>query len=330
MSVINVILSGGIGSRLWPLSRKSRPKQYIPIFEDKTLFRMCALRNRNIADHIQVIGNVDNYKLSRQEFETAGIERYTEVIEATPRNTAASIAFAAFTAAPEDILLITPSDHVIKGEEVYEKALKEAIALAEENVIVTFGATPSRPETGYGYIEHDDSFTVTAFKEKPDLETAQEYVNSGKYLWNSGMFCVKASVYLEELNKYAPKVYETSLKTIEKADQGFLQLDDMLEIPSISVDYAVMERSARIKVVPFHFEWSDLGSFDALWEYFEKSGSSQKNLVLGSKKHVEFIGVENIVLVETDDAILVLERSKAQEIKTLYERLEKENPQLLK
>lgn len=291
---------------------------------------MCALRNKNIVDQIQVIGNADNYELSRQEFSKAGIDSYKEIIETVPRNTAASIAFAAFTASPEDILLVTPSDHVIEGEELYAKAVKEAIALAQEHFIVTFGAIPSRPETGYGYMEHDETFTVTAFKEKPDLETAQQYLDSGRYLWNSGMFCFKASVYLAELKKYAPKVYDTAYAAIQNADQGFLLLEDMMEIPSISVDYAVMERSDIIKVVPFSFEWSDLGSFDALWEHLEKNGHHQRNLVLGSHKHVEFIGLEDIVLVETDDAILVLPRNKAQEVKALYEKLETEKPELLK
>lgn len=333
MAVVNVILSGGVGSRLWPLSRKSRPKQYISIFEGgNTLFRMCALRNYKIADRIQVIGSVDNYELSRQEFTLAEISNYSEIIEAAPRNTAASIAFAAFTAQPEDILLVTPSDHIISGSDLYQKAMTEAIAQARDGYIVTFGAIPKHPETGYGYIEHNEAFDVVAFKEKPSLEKAKEYVSDGKYLWNSGMFCFKASVYLEELKRYAPEVYETAHKTISGANDGFLPLEETMHIPAISVDYAVMEHSEIIKVIPFHFEWSDLGSFDALWSYLDKSGAgnNRKNLVLGSDKHVEFIGMENTILVETDDAILVLPREMAQEVKTVYERLEKEKPELLK
>ncbi len=292
---------------------------------------MSIQRNNKIADRIQVIGSVDNYELSRTEFGLAGISDYGEIIEASPRNTAASIAFAAFAAQPDDILLVTPSDHIIAGDEAYEKTMAEAIALAQKDYVVTFGAVPQRPETGYGYIEHNESFDVTAFKEKPNLETAREYVTSGKYLWNSGMFCFKASVYLNELKRYAPAVYESALNTISKADQGFLPVKETMEIPSISVDYAVMEHSKIIKVVPFHFEWNDLGSFDALWDYLEKSGKSdKKNLVLGSQKHVEFIGMENTILVETDDAILIMPRDKAQDVKTVYERLEKENPELLK
>ncbi len=332
MAIVNVILSGGVGSRLWPLSRKSRPKQYIPVFNDNTLFQMCVLRNVGIVDRIQVIGSVDNYLLSRQDLKTAGIANYNEVIEAAPRNTAASIAFAAFTAQPDDVLLVTPSDHVITGKESYEAAIKNAVDLAREGYIVTFGAIPTRPETGYGYIEHDEQYNVVSFKEKPSLVTAKEYLAKGGYLWNSGMFCFKASVYLDELKKFAPEVFEAAQKTIQKIDNGFLPLKETMEIPSISVDYAVMEHSKIIKVVPFDFDWSDLGSFEALWEYLDKNGdqNGKKNLVLGSQKHVEFIGIENLILVETDDAILVMPRDKAQDVKQVYERLEIEKPELLK
>lgn len=331
MAVINVILSGGVGSRLWPLSRKSRPKQYIPLFEGQTLFQMCVSRNHALTDSVQVIGSVDNYLLSRRDLSASGIADFDEVIEATPRNTAASIAFAALTAKPEDILLITPSDHVITGEESYKSAVKKAAELARDGYIVTFGAIPDRPETGYGYIQHDEAFNVICFKEKPSLETARAYVSDGRYLWNSGMFCIKASVYLEELEKYAPEVLHASRTAVQKMKEGFLPLEEMLSIPSISVDYAVMEHSQKIKVIPFDFDWSDLGSFESLWAYFEKKQDYREpNLVLGSSKHVEFIGLENLILVETEDAILVMPRDKTQEVKKVYERLENENPGLLK
>jgi len=332
MSVINVILSGGVGSRLWPLSRKSRPKQYIPLFENSTLFQMCALRNYGVVDKIQVIGSVDNYELSRRDLENAGIKDFDEIIEASPRNTGASIAFAAFSAQPDDVLLVTPSDHVIDGIESYNEAIQKAVALARENYIVTFGAIPTRPETGYGYIEHDENYDVLSFKEKPALDVAQSYLTSGKYLWNSGMFCLKASVYLYELKQYAPDVYLAAYNAFAKINEGFLPLEETMLIPPLSVDYAVMEHSKIIKVVPFDFDWNDLGSFESLWDYMDKTGSgnSGRNLVLGSSKHVEFIGVENLILVETEDAILVVPRNQTQDVKKVYERLEKEQPELLK
>lgn len=331
MAVVNVILSGGVGSRLWPLSRKSRPKQYIPLFEGSTLFQMCIQRNRTVTDVLQVIGSIDNYELSRADFASCNITDYKEIIEAAPRNTAASVAFAAFAAAPDDILLVTPSDHIIDGTDAYNAAVKEAVALAGKDFLVTFGATPQRPETGYGYIEHDGDHHVLSFKEKPSLEKAQEYIASGNYLWNSGMFCFKASVYLEELKRYAPEVFRTSANAIAKINNGFLPGEETMAIPSISVDYAVMEHSERIRVIPFSFEWSDLGSFESIWDYLDKNKEEKmKNLVLGSKKHVEFLGLENIILVETDDAILVVPRNQTQDVKNVYERLETENPALLK
>lgn len=332
MAVINVILSGGVGSRLWPLSRKSRPKQYIPLFENSTLFQMCALRNFGIADKIQIIGSVDNYELSRRDLENAGIKEFDEIIEASPRNTAASIAFAAFSAQPDDILIVTPSDHVINGMEQYSEAMQKAVSIAREDYIVTFGAIPLRPETGYGYIEHDDTYQVISFKEKPSLAVAEEYVASGKYLWNSGMFCFKASVYLHELKQYAPEVYLAAYNAFANIHEGFLPIKETMEIPSLSVDYAVMEHSKIIKVVPFNFDWNDLGSFESLWDYMDKNteGELPKNLVLGTNKHVEFIGLENLILVETEDAILVMPRNKTQDVKKVYERLEQENPDLLK
>lgn len=333
MALINVILSGGVGSRLWPLSRKSRPKQYIPLFDNSTLFQMCARRNKAIADQILIIGNADNYKLSRNDMQVEGITDFSELIEAAPRNTAAAIAFAAFTVQPDDILLVTPSDHIISGPEAYNATISKAVVLAEEGYLVTFGAIATRPETGYGYIQHDAGFNVLSFKEKPSREKAEEYLANGGYLWNSGMFCFRAGVYLSELKQFAPDIYTASASAVQKMDNGFLPLKETMHIPSVSIDYAVMEHSEKIKVVPFDFSWSDLGSFESIWDYLEEGkveSEKSKNLVLGSNKQVEFIGVENLVVVETEDALLIVPRNRTQDVKQVYERLEKEKPELLK
>ncbi len=333
MSLINVILSGGVGSRLWPLSRKSRPKQYIPLFEGQTLFQMCVQRNALVADLIMVVGSIDNYKLSREGFEQCGISGFGEIIEAAPRNTAVSIAFAAFTVDTDDVLFVTPSDHIIIGQDVYNATVNRAAALAAEGYIVTLGAVPTRPETGYGYIEHDEACNVLSFKEKPDIEQAKKYVESKHYLWNSGMFCFKASVYLEELKTFAPEIYRTAKAAYDKIADGFLPGKETMEIPALSVDYAVMEHSQKIKVVPFDFDWSDLGSFESIWAYLEKDPkyTHQKNLILGNThKHIEFIGIEDLIYVETEDAVLIVPRDKTQQVKQVYDRLEKEKPELLR
>lgn len=333
MQVINVILSGGVGSRLWPLSRKARPKQYIPLFGNDTLFKMCVLRNKEVTQKLIVVGGIDNYQLSRADIADVGIENFVEIIESVPRNTAASVAFAALAAQPDDILLVTPSDHVINGTESYKNAIYKAIEYALNNNIVTFGCIPTRPETGYGYIEYNDYNDVVSFKEKPNKEIAQYYLESSKYLWNSGMFCFKASVFLEELKNYAPEVYDSTLICWQQQKDGFLPEEAMQSIPSISIDYAVMEHSQKIKVVPFTFDWSDLGSFEALWEYLEKNENTidakKPNLVIGSNKHIEFIGLENLIYVETEDAVLIMPKNMSQDVKKVYERLEKENPDLL-
>lgn len=330
MSVINVVLSGGVGSRLWPLSRKSRPKQYLPLFEGRSLFELTVKRNQPFCEKVVVVGGKDNYLLSRDSLKDLQTTEYLEVIEAAPRNTAAAIAFAAFSVDSEDILLVTPSDHLIQEGEAYEAAIQQAIRLAEGKQLVTFGLVPTKPETGFGYIEYSDN-DVLSFREKPSLALAQEFIAQGNFLWNSGMFCFAAGVFLAELEQYEPEVYAKSKKAFELSKDGFLPLSESMEIPSISVDYAVMERSKRIKVVPSKFDWSDMGSFEALYEHTPADSTARQgsNLAIGSEKRVEFLGVENVILVETADAILVLDRSKAQDVKKIYERLEKENPELL-
>ena len=332
MSVIHVILSGGVGSRLWPVSRKSMPKQYIPMFGEKSLFQLTAERSKMLVDRIMVVGNKDNYLLSQADMMRAGVNEFTEIIEAAPRNTAAAIAFAAFAAQPDDILLVTPSDHIITNESAYADALSEAVALAKQGNLVTFGITPTKPETGYGYIEYNGN-EVLSFREKPNEETAQAFINSGSFLWNSGMFCFKAGIYLEELYKFEPAILETSLSCYEGRMEGLLPENETMLIPSKSIDYAVMERSEKIKVVQANFGWSDLGSFESIWEHWEGQGEIHRfkdnNCVVGSEKHVEFLGVSNIVLVETPDAILVLAKNSSQDVKKIYERLEKEKPELV-
>ncbi|MBN7813503.1 mannose-1-phosphate guanylyltransferase [Algoriphagus sp. H41] len=328
---VNVILSGGVGSRLWPLSRKTRPKQYLPIFEGHTLFQKTALRNKSFCDQVIVVGNCDNYELSRKDLDEAGVKSYSEIIEACPRNTAAAIAFAAFAAQPEDILFVTPSDHLIVDEGLYSSAVSRATELAKEGYIVTFGLKPTKPETGYGYIESAGE-EVKSFREKPDLQTALAFLEQGNFYWNSGMFCFKAGVYLEELRQLEPEVFQASKEAYEGAESGKLDFDLSMKIPSISVDYAVMERTKKIKVVPSLFQWSDMGSFESIYEYLEQTGHPKDelgNMVIGTSIHTEFTGLTNTILIQTPDAILVLRKENAQEVKKIYERLEKERPELV-
>lgn len=331
MSIVNVILSGGVGSRLWPLSRKSRPKQYLPIFENQTLFEKTVLRNKAYCQKVIVVGNCDNYLLSRDDLNRASVENFTEIVEACPRNTAAAIAFAAFAAESEDILFVSPSDHLIAEGEEYSKSLNRAIDLAKAGFIVTFGLKPLRPETGFGYIEAVGE-EVKSFREKPNLETAEQFVQQGNFFWNSGMFCFQAGIYLEELEKYEPEVFKASKIAFEAAENGNLNFELSMNIPSISVDYAVMENTKKIKVVPSVFEWSDMGSFESIYDYLKSTGhpvDSNGNMVIGTDLHTEFTGLSNTLLIHTSDAILVLKKENAQDVKKVYERLERESPKLV-
>ena len=321
--VTHVVLTGGIGSRLWPLSRKRLPKQYLEIFAGESLFEKTICRNTAFSNNIIVVGNIENYKLSEAMMSKLG-KPFTHIVEAIPRNTAAAIAFAAFASKPEDILLVTPSDHVIEGIELYESALKQAIALANNDYLVTFGIKPTKPETGYGYIEFENE-NVIAFHEKPNLEIATKYLARKKYFWNSGLFCFKAKKFLRELEKQEPEVFITSKLAWEANKKGFLDYNLSLKIPSISVDYAVMERTKEIKMVPSQFDWSDLGSFESVYDYLVQKGypmDVNSNIVIGTSKHISFVGLKNCILIYTNDALMVLQKENSQEVKQVYQDLE--------
>ena len=330
VSITHVILTGGVGSRLWPLSRKSQPKQYLEIFENKSLFEMTVERNSHLTDKVMVVGNIDNHHLSGKVMEKTNTS-YTNIVEATPRNTAAAIAFAAFASDPDDILIVTPSDHIIDKMDDYDKAINEAVSKAQEGFIMTFGIIPTKPETGYGYIESRGD-KVVSFREKPNETTAKEFIAKGNFLWNSGMFCFKASVLLDELKQFQPDVYEKSKTVWEASKNGFLDFDLSLEIPSISIDYAVMERSKKIKVVPAAFSWSDLGSFESVYDYLVSKNhpvDKNGNMVIGSGKHTTFLGLKNNIFVYTDTANLILQKENSQDVKDIYSELEKINSDLL-
>ena len=295
------------------------------------MFQHTISRNSGSCDEVMVVGNCDNYELSRKDLGSAGVADYVEIIEACPRNTAAAIAFAAFAAQPEDILFVTPSDHLIESDASYQKAVERAIQLAKDGNIVTFGLKPTRPETGFGYIEADGE-EVKGFREKPNLETAEAFLKSGNFFWNSGMFCFQAGVYLEELKAFEPELYQASKTAYEAAEAGKLDFDLSMQIPSISVDYAVMEKTKKIKVVPSEFAWSDMGSFESIYDHFKQQGhqvDGHGNMVIGTSLHTEFLGMKNTLLIHTNDAILVLKKDNAQDVKKVYERLEKEKPELI-
>jgi len=295
----------------------------LELFDGQSLFEKTVSRNADATNKLIVVGNIENYQMSNavmSKFETA----FTHIVEATPRNTAAAIAFAAFSSNPDDVLLITPSDHVIEGSDLYTNSVQQAIDLANQDFLVTFGIQPTKPETGYGYIEFEGE-NVIAFHEKPNLEIATTYLESGNYFWNSGLFCFKASLFLTELEKQEPEVYRTSRKAWEANKNGFLDLELSMQIPSISVDYAVMERSSNIKVVPTSFDWSDLGSFESVYDYLFQKGhpvDNHGNMVIGTEMHTTFVGMHNCLFIHTPDAIMILQKEHSQAVKEVYQNLE--------
>jgi len=324
MKIYNVILSGGVGSRLWPLSRKQHPKQFLKLFSGKALFELTAERNQKLVDQIMVVGNADHIEWSKRLLNDISIPK-TFITETAARNTAAAIAFAALAVELDDILIITPSDHLIENQNAYEKAIKEAVELAKEDFLVTFGVVPSKPETGYGYIEYEGK-NVLSFREKPNTETAQEFLERRTFLWNSGMFCFKAGVLLEELKNYQPEVFDKCNEAWQISENQYLDMEPSLQIPSISIDYAVMERSKKIKVVSAHFKWNDLGSFESLYDYLRSVGhpvDENGNMVIGSDIFTAFVGLKDSILVHTSDALLILHKEKSQEVKKVYNQLEK-------
>ena len=271
-----------------------------------------------------VVGNSDHIEWSRDLLKDIDLPK-TFVTETIARNTAAAIAFAALAVEADDVLIITPSDHLIQNQEAYEKSLLEAVELAKKDFVVTFGVIPTKPETGYGYIEFEGK-DVLSFREKPNTETAQEFLDRGTFLWNSGMFCFKAGILLNELKKYQPEVFEKSLEAWEKSENNLLDEASCKHIPSISIDYAVMERSRQIKVVPANFRWNDLGSFESLYDYLRSTGhpaDENGNMVIGTEIFTAFVGMKNCIFVHTPDAILVLQKEKSQDVKKIYSQLEK-------
>lgn len=325
MEIINILLSGGVGSRLWPLSRKSCPKQYLTLFEGKSLFELTVERNQGWTNRTLVVGNQSTMHLSKQIFDFKGIDQVTYVTETEPRNTAAAICLACLGLNPTDIVLVCPSDHMIGDEKAYLQAVSKAYQLACKGFIVTIGVQPNYPETGYGYIQYKGN-DVLSFREKPTLETASQFIESGDYLWNAGIFCFQVGVFLSELETYEPEILHASKDAWNEQIDHVIPAAYMKQIPTKSVDYAVMEKSRRLQVVAAEMAWSDLGSFDAMWDYQDRMVSKDEvansNFVISqTKKHVELIGVDNLIVVETEDAILVVPRHQSQAVKNVYERL---------
>lgn len=334
--MINLILCGGAGTRLWPISRSLMPKQFVRIFNGESLFQKTVRRNQTTCRGQYVISNVDQHFLALDQLTAVGAKLPSFMLEPVGRNTAPAIALACMTLPPETLVLVTPSDQLVKNEEAYGVAVERARELAELGYLVTFGIKPTAPETGFGYIESKGE-DVVRFVEKPNVERAKEYVAQGNFYWNSGMFCFQAGAFLDELKTYSPEIYLASAACMEKATREASvyrpKLDDMKVIPSNSIDYAVMEKSTKVKVVPADIDWSDLGSFDALYHELPKDSAgntadqklvsvdSHNNLILSRHRQVATIDLEDMLVVDTPDAVLIAPRSSSQKVKAVVDSL---------
>lgn len=334
--IVNVILSGGSGTRLWPLSRKSNPKQFLQIFDQKSLFQHTVLRNQEVSDEYMLITNEVQFSEAEKQGSQVGASIAHKIIEPIGRNTAPAIALAALSVPKETILFVTPSDHMIENGTSYNTAVSRAIELANENFIVTFGIKPTSPHTGFGYIEFDKEEVVN-FREKPSAKNAQLFLEKGNFYWNSGMFCFKAGVFLDELKKYAPEMLSACKKAMPTLKNGKVGLEAMQNIPADSVDYAVLEHSDILKTVASSFYWTDLGSFDAIINYYQQGNAVDNLQEISNKKETGYVfstkkvvgaDVANVVVVDTEDAILVLPKNKSDLVKDIYDKIQKENPEL--
>jgi len=353
MSIIPVILCGGSGTRLWPLSRDSYPKQFLHLLENQSLFQATVERLRGITSENPVAVTNDKHRFLVAE-QLREINQKAEILlEPMGRNTAPAIAAAAIRALKNEsspMLLVLPSDHHIEQVDVFSEAVQTGAQAAKDGKLVTFGVVPTRAETGYGYIHAETKplynteqpvYTVNGFKEKPDSQTAEQYLTSGEYFWNSGMFLFRADRYLEELEKFAPEILTSCQQAVEKGqdDLDFFRLDkdSFGSCPADSIDYAVMEKTDAACVVPLDAGWNDVGAWASLWDI--SPSDDNDNVICGDviahdsthchihseSRLVTTLGVKNLVIVETSDAVLVADKDAAQNVKEIVNELKNAN-----
>ncbi len=338
-----IILAGGSGSRLWPLSRELYPKQLIKLDGNESLLQS-TFKRLNSSIKANNIISITNIKHSPDvKFQLNQIDSSSIILsEPMGKNTAPAIActleFIKQTASEDEIVIIVPSDQLVKDIKSFNKTVKAGEKLAKEGYIVTFGIKPTYPETGYGYINVDSKldagFKVKQFVEKPDVETAKKYINEGTFYWNAGIFMGKVSTILKEFKKYSPEIYN-NLAKLNFAEDKSIKYGVYEEMPSISIDYAVMEKSDKIALVELKSDWNDLGSWQSLYDVREKDIDSnvvngnviannvKNSFIYSTKKLVAVSGLEDVIIVETEDAIMACKKDKSQEVKKIYDELKK-------
>ena len=348
-TVIPIILSGGAGTRLWPLSWGDHPKQFLPLVSERTMIQETLLRLKGLELGSPVISCGEGHRfMVAQQIGEVSDKKPTIILEPMAKNTAPAIAAACCAAIKQDkdaVVVVLPSDHVIADVPAFQNAVKVAAVNAEKGYLVTFGIVPTFPSTGYGYVkascdEVDGAYTLEKFVEKPCLEKAQEYLASGKYAWNSGMFVFKASSFLEELKTHNPEMAALSIEAFEKAsvETDFIRLDkdSFGKIKGDSIDYAVMEKTSKGKVVKLNAGWDDVGSWSALYDISKKDGNmnvikgddvivldTTSSYIRSGKRTIATIGLDDVVIVDSDDALLVAAKGKIQDVKKVAEIIKK-------
>ena len=345
MKIYPVILSGGSGSRLWPLSREHYPKQLLSLVGERTLLQDTLLRLDGLSDIAQplIVCNEEHRFLVAEQCRQLDCEPLDIILEPIGRNTAPALTIAALyiqQIEPDALLLVMPADHLIQDIQSFQLAVVTAATLATDGKLVTFGITPLRPETGYGYIKQGEGNAVEAFVEKPDQITAESYLASGEYLWNSGMFLLSAGTWMREIHRLEPDMEQACISALDKGklDGDFRRLhkESFTEAPSDSIDYAVMEKTQHAAVVPMDAGWSDIGAWSSLWAVTPRDRDNNAvqgdvytydthhSMILSNHRLVATIGLDNMIIVETSDAVLVADKDRAQDVKLVVDRLKTE------
>lgn len=333
----NVIMCGGNGTRLWPISSQSTPKQFCDLGFERSLFQMTLDRNSNLVDETMIVTNQMLEPLATCQIADSDVKTCKMILEPTGRNTAPVIAFACILFAPDDLVLVSAADHIIHDVAAYEQATAQAAMLAKQGYIVTYGIKPTSPNIHYGYIEADQD-NVISFKEKPSLDLAQQYLDAGNYYWNSGMLVFQVSTMLREMQIYCPEILDACSAALDVTDESIIRIayDRMIRIPSISIDYAVMEKSQRVKVVPADIGWSDVGSYDALFHSLNKDHDNnaiigdvhiqngKNNLIVGSEKQIMILDAEDLVVVDTPETLVIAPKGSADKIKDIFLRMRRD------
>lgn len=341
MNICAVIIAGGSGTRLWPLSRASYPKQFLKLYGDKTMLQdtLGRLSGLDLKSNITICNEDHRFLVAEQLREIGNLG--TIILEPIGRNTAPAICLAALSTKDDPLLLVLPADHIITDIVAFEESILNAVPLANDGKLVTFGIVPSEPHTGYGYIKRGKkdglSFEVDQFIEKPKINDAKKYFESDNYFWNSGMFLFKSSRFIEELERFCPDIYTACKEAVgvQKKDLDFVRIGEtaFTNCPSKSIDYAVLEKADNVNVVPMDAGWSDIGSWSSLWEHSEKDlngnvikgdvivNNSRNNLIRSDDRLVTALGVENLIVVSTKDVLMVANKDEVQNIKSIVQYL---------